>query len=40
MALDPLELVTIVGIILVFFLWGPKKIPELARGVLSTRPLC
>src|SRR5438874_797276 len=37
MALDPLELVTIVGIILVFFLWGPKKIPELARMIGRAR---
>jgi Sec-independent protein translocase protein TatA len=31
MALDPLELATIGAIIIVFFLWGPQKIPELAR---------
>src|SRR2546427_6331467 len=37
MALDPLELVTIVGIILVFFLWGPKKTPELARMIGRAR---
>jgi sec-independent protein translocase protein TatA len=33
LALDPLELATIVGILVVFFLWGPQKIPELARMI-------
>src|SRR5260370_37744838 len=37
MALDPLELATIVGIILVLFLWGPQKIPELARMIGTAR---
>jgi Sec-independent protein translocase protein TatA len=37
MALDPLELGTIAAIILVFFLWGPQKIPELARVVAQAR---
>ncbi len=37
MAFDPLELATIVGIILVFFLWGPQKIPELARMIGRAR---
>jgi sec-independent protein translocase protein TatA len=37
MALDPLELATIVGIIIVFFLWGPQKIPELARMIGRAR---
>jgi sec-independent protein translocase protein TatA len=37
MALDPLELATIVGIILVLFLWGPQKIPELARMIGRAR---
>jgi sec-independent protein translocase protein TatA len=37
MALDPLELATIVGIIVVFFLWGPQKIPELARMIGRAR---
>jgi len=37
MALDPLELATIAAIILVFFLWGPQKIPELARMVAQAR---
>lgn len=35
--LDPLELVSIAAIILVFFLWGPQKIPELARVVSQAR---
>ena len=33
MALDPLELIIIGVIVLVVFLWGPKKIPELARSI-------
>jgi Sec-independent protein translocase protein TatA len=37
MALDPLELGTIAVIILVFFLWGPQKIPEMARLVAQAR---
>jgi len=37
MALDPLELATIVGIIIVLFLWGPQKIPELARMIGRAR---
>jgi Sec-independent protein translocase protein TatA len=35
--LDPLELGTIFAIILVFFLWGPQKIPELARVISQAR---
>lgn len=30
--MDPLELASIGAILLVFFLWGPQKIPELARA--------
>jgi Sec-independent protein translocase protein TatA len=37
MALDPLELGTVAAIIIVFFLWGPQKIPELARMVARAR---
>jgi len=37
MAMDPLELATIVGIIIVLFLWGPQKIPELARMIGRAR---
>jgi sec-independent protein translocase protein TatA len=37
MVLDPLELGTIAVIVLVFFLWGPQKIPELARMVAQAR---
>jgi sec-independent protein translocase protein TatA len=37
LALDPLELGTIAAILLVFFLWGPQKIPELARVVGQAR---
>ena len=35
--MDPLELGSIAAIILVFFLWGPQKIPELARMVAQAR---
>jgi len=37
MALDPLELATIAAIVVVFFLGGPQKIPELARMVAQAR---
>jgi sec-independent protein translocase protein TatA len=37
MAFDPLELGIIAAIIVVFFLWGPQKIPELARMVAQAR---
>jgi Sec-independent protein translocase protein TatA len=37
MALDPLELGTIEKIIIVFFIWGPQKIPELARLIGQAR---
>jgi sec-independent protein translocase protein TatA len=37
MAFDPLELGTIAAIIIVLFLWGPQKIPELARMVAQAR---
>jgi sec-independent protein translocase protein TatA len=33
MALDPLEMVVIVGAIMIFLIWGPNKIPELARAL-------
>ncbi len=33
MALDPLELVVIGVIVVVIIMWGPKKIPELARSL-------
>jgi sec-independent protein translocase protein TatA len=35
--LDPLELASIGAILLVFFLWGPQKIPELARAFGAAR---
>src|SRR5271169_3265515 len=31
--LEPLELIVIAVIVLVFFMFGPKKIPELARSI-------
>ena len=37
MALDPLELAAIAGVIIVLFLWGPQKIPELARMIGRAR---
>jgi len=37
MAVDPLELGSIAVIILVFFLWGPQKIPELAKVISQAR---
>jgi sec-independent protein translocase protein TatA len=37
MALDPLELGTIAAVLIVFFLWGPQKIPELARMLAQAR---
>jgi sec-independent protein translocase protein TatA len=37
LALDPLELGTIAAILVVFFLWGPQKIPELARVIGQAR---
>ena len=30
---DPVQLIVIGAIVLVVFLWGPKKIPELARSI-------
>ncbi len=35
--MDPLELGTIAAILLAFFLWGPQKIPELARLAAQAR---
>ena len=33
MALDPIEWIVIGVIVVVIFMWGPSKIPELARSV-------
>ena len=33
MAFDPLEVIVIGVILVVIFLWGPSKIPELARAL-------
>ena len=30
---DPLQLIAIAVIVIVFLMWGPKKIPELARSI-------
>jgi len=33
MAFEPIQLIIIAVIVVVIFLWGPQKIPELARGL-------
>lgn len=33
MALEGYQLLIVVGILLVVFLWGPQKLPELARSI-------
>lgn len=33
MALDPLEWIVIGVVVIVIFLWGPSKIPEIARSI-------
>lgn len=37
MALDPLEWVSIAAIGIVIFIWGPNKVPEIARSIGSAR---
>jgi sec-independent protein translocase protein TatA len=37
MALEPLEIALIIGAIAVFLIWGPSKIPELARSLGRAR---
>lgn len=37
MALDPLEWVSIAVLGIVIFIWGPNKIPEIARSIGSAR---
>ncbi len=37
MALDPLELVVVGVIVIVIFLWGPQKIPEIAKAIGRAR---
>ena len=37
MALDPLEWIIIGVVVIVIFLWGPSKIPELARSIGRAR---
>ena len=37
MALTGWEWIVIVGVLIVFFLWGPSKIPQLARAVGQAR---
>ena len=34
---DPLQLVIVGAIVVVFIMWGPKKIPELARAIGQAR---
>jgi sec-independent protein translocase protein TatA len=33
MALDPIELLVVGAVVVVIFLWGPSKIPEMARSL-------
>src|SRR5215467_14808090 len=33
MALDPIELLIVAAVVVVIFLWGPSKIPEMARSI-------
>src|SRR5437016_2987347 len=33
MALDPIELLIVGAVVVVIFLWGPSKIPEMARSL-------
>jgi len=37
MALDPLELIVIGVVLVVIFLWGPQKIPEIAKAIGRAR---
>jgi sec-independent protein translocase protein TatA len=37
MALAGWEWIVIAGVIIIFFLWGPKKIPDLARAIGKAR---
>jgi sec-independent protein translocase protein TatA len=37
MALAGWEWIVIAGVIIIFFLWGPKKIPDLARAIGRAR---
>ncbi len=34
---DPVQLILIAVVVLVVFLWGPKKIPELARSIARAK---
>lgn len=34
---DPLQLILILGVVAVLLIWGPKKIPELARSLGRAR---
>ncbi len=37
MAITPVELVVLAVVVIVFVMWGPKKIPELARSLGRAR---
>ena len=37
MAIVGWEWIVIVGVLAIFFLWGPRKIPQLARAIGQTR---
>jgi len=30
---DPFQILLVLGVVVVLLLWGPKKIPELARAI-------
>ncbi|OLD78825.1 hypothetical protein AUF62_01630 [archaeon 13_1_20CM_52_20] len=34
---DPLNLLLVLGVVVVLLIWGPQKIPELARGLGRAR---
>lgn len=37
MAFTPIELIVVAVVVIVFVMWGPKKIPELARSLGRAR---
>lgn len=37
MALEGYEWLTVLGVVLIVFLWGPNKLPEIARSIGQAR---
>lgn len=37
MAITPVEIVVLAVVVIIFVMWGPKKIPELARSLGRAR---